>query len=486
MNSISSNRPNVPASSPKAVTFSYNAQDSDTLPGDTVSIPGVTVGDGKVSTDTAALAPKKAVMFMGQIISMKDDPKYKLTPNADGNFVVANKDPQHNGANSFSAVAQTVNKFNEELHELTGKNIEWAFGEKQLGVSPETGETPNAFYARDLKGVFFFHYKTTSTADSGEAVSHEVGHAILDALRPGYLQGSGAETGAFHEAYGDAMGMLMTLRNDQAVDAIVAQTGGDLSSKRNILADCGEGFGNALGMHGGIRTSFNDFVYADPATLPERGDETHLGREVHDFSRLWSGTFYDVLDGLSDANRAAGMSPKEALKAAGEEGFKLLVGQIENSPNNSETTFKEMGQHLLAGDAQFNGGKSQAVIRNVLEKRGLVDKEVGFAQSEPVRFTGQTSQQEITFGDDAGALAGVKMKTTVDQPFGMFEGVGDNVAAEAEKGARLLAQDGKVAFLDHAPSLSEIFRADGTTVTAYVAPNEKGEKEFHRVAMAID
>lgn len=261
---ISSNtiRPNVAASNPAPATFSYNAQDSDTLPGDTVTIPNVTVGNGKVSTDTVALSPKKAVIFMGQIINIKDDPKYNLEPNANGTFVYPKGNANLNGANSFSAVAKTVDKFNEELHDLTGKNIEWAFGEKQLGVSPETGETPNAFYARQIKGVCFFHYKTTSTADSGEAVSHETGHAILDALRPGYLQGSGAETGAFHEAYGDAMGMLMSLQNDQTVDAIVAQTGGDLSSKRNILADCGEGFGNALGMHGGIRTSFNNFVYA--------------------------------------------------------------------------------------------------------------------------------------------------------------------------------------------------------------------------------
>ena len=486
MNSISSVKTNVTPTKAAPATFSYNAQDSDTLPGDTVSIPNVTVGNGKVSTDTVALTPKKAIIILGQIVGMKEDPKYKLNPDANGNFVFPKGSPSLNGSNSFSAVAKTVDKFNEVLHDLTGKNIEWAFGEKQLGVSPETGETPNAFYARQMKSVCFFHYKTTSTADSGEAVSHETGHAILDALRPGFLQGSGAETGAFHEAYGDAMGMLMSLQNDQTVDAIVAQTGGDLSSKRNMLADCGEGFGNALGMHGGIRTSFNNFVYADPATLPPNGDETHLGREVHDLSRLWSGTFYDVLDGLSDANRAAGMSPQEALKAAGEEGFKLLVGQVENSPNNSETTFKEMGQHLLTSDSQFNGGKSQAIIKSVLEKRGLLDKEASFAPTRQLRFTGQTTEQQFTFGDDAGQLAGVKMRTTVDQPLGMVGNFGDNVAAEAEKGARLLAQDGKVAFLDHAPTMAEIFRPDGTTVTAYVAPNGKGEKEFHRVPMAID
>src|SRR5690606_11574372 len=127
-------------------------------------------------------------------------------------------------------------------------------------VSPETGEWPNAFYARQMKGIHFFDVKGTSTGNSGEVVSHEAGHAILDAIRPNYLGGTGAETGAFHEAFGDVLAMLMTLGNDQAVDKIVAQTeGGDLSTKRNALSDMGEDFGNQIGRKGGIRTSFNKF-----------------------------------------------------------------------------------------------------------------------------------------------------------------------------------------------------------------------------------
>ena len=480
-------QPTQPAQ-PSDKTFSYNAQDSDTLPTDTVTLPGVTVGNGMVSTDTVTLAPKKAIIFMGQILGLRPDPKYKLNPNEDGNFIFPQGDASLTGANSFSAVAKTVNKFNEKLQELTGKNIEWAFKEKQLGVSPETGETPNAFYARDFKGVHFFHYKTTSTADSGEAVSHETGHAILDALRPGYLQGSGAETGAFHEAFGDIMGMLMSLQNEETLDAIVAQTGGDLSSKRNILADTGEGFGHAIGKEGGIRTAYNDFVYADPATLPENGDDTHLGHEVHSLSRLWSGAFYDVLDGISDANRAAGMSPKDALRATGEEAFNLLVGQMEHSGDSSETTFKEMAQNLMAGDAEFNGGKRQDVIHNAMVKRGLMDASapVGFM---PIQrsFKGEPRNQELTFGADAGQLAGVKMNVQIDQPsgFGLIRGESSDLAAEATKGAKLLAQDGKVLFLDHKPEMKEIFQPDGSLITAYVAPNAQGEKEFHRVPIAF-
>ncbi len=482
MNGVTSSVAKAPVKSPKV--FSYNAQDSDTLPGEKVTLSVSLNEKGLPSTDDVALKPQK--QMVSSLPIMLPDGKYRLTPNAEGEFVYNEKGPLLDGANSFSAIAMTTAKFKSEYKELTGEDVNWAFKDKQIGVSPTTGETPNAFYARPLKGIYGFHYKTTSTSDSGEAMAHECGHALLDAVRPGYLQGSGPETGAFHEAFGDQMGMLMTLQDDQALDKLVAETGGDLSRNQNILSDCGEGFGAALGMEHGIRTSFNDFVYADPATLPENGDATHLGREVHSLSRLWSAAFYDVLDGISDANRADGMTPKEALRSAGDEAWKLIVGQLHSSPNNSETTFKEMAQNLLTGDAAHNGGKRQDVIRNAMAKRGLMDRD-----AEPTRLIAglrmnesQPTEQEFTFAQDAGQLAGVKMKTIVDQSaFGLMQNSGDGVADEAAKGAKLMVQDGKVLFTESAPRVEEMI-AKGAF--AYVAPNAQGEKEFVRVPIAFD
>jgi hypothetical protein len=484
MNGVTSSVAKAPAPVKSPKVFSYNAQDSDTLPGEKVTLNVSLNAKGLPSTDSVVLRPQTQVTSSLPI--MLPDGKYRLTPNAEGEFVYTEKGPLLDGANSFSAIAMTTDKFKQEYKELTGEDANWAFKDAQIGVSPTTGETPNAFYARPLKGIYGFHYKTTSTSDSGEAMSHECGHALLDGVRPGYLQGSGPETGAFHEAFGDQMGMLMTLQNDQALEKLVAETGGDLSRNQNILSDCGEGFGAALGMEHGIRTSFNDFVYADPATLPEHGDATHLGREVHSLSRLWSAAFYDVLDGISDANRAAGMAPKEALRSAGDEAWKLVVGQLHSSPNNSETTFKEMAQHLLTGDAAYNGGKRQDVIRDAMVKRGLMDKDAAPTRLAPgMRMTaGEPTEQEFTFSQDAGQLAGVKMKTLVDQSaFGLMQNTDDGVAREAAKGAKLMVEDGKVLFTESAPSVEQLI-AKGAF--AYVAPNENGEKEFVRVPIAFE
>lgn len=480
-NSKAVNPPRQPVTA--GVPFTNNQQDPYVLPDDVVNV-NLTVPSGKVATENVLLENKKGIFVMGQLIGFRPDPKYQLEPNADGSFVFPVDHPLHTGANAFGAVDKTVNKYNQVLGELTGKQIAWAFGEKQLRVSPETGTWPNAFYARQQKGLHFFDYKGQSTGDSGEVASHETGHALLDAVHSGFLEGSGAETGAFHEAFGDVMAMLMSLGSEKVVDAIVAQTeSGDLSSKKNVLSEMGEGFGHAIGREGGIRSSLNNFVYQDPATLPEQGDENHLGREVHDLSRLWSGAFYDVLDGISDANRAAGMSPKQALMAAGEEGWKLLVGQMEKAPGTSETTFKEMGAHLLAADAEYNGGQRQELIRSVLEKRLLTSDQDGGASLRNSEPSGVVVPREFTFA--AGALAGVKMTSLVDQSqLGLVESESP-VIAEARKGAELMVQDGKVLFADHTPSFGELFKPDGSAYMAYVAPNENGQREFQRVPIAF-
>jgi hypothetical protein len=476
----------VTARATSAPKFNYNPQDPETLPKDSVPVDQLNINGGKLSTDSVLLENKKAIFFMGNLVGFRPDPGYKLQPDAEGNFTYDQSNPLATGSNVFGATAQTIKRYNEEYAKLTGKNFEWAFGKEQLKVSPETGNWPNAFYARQMEGTHFFDHKTTSTGDSGEVVSHETGHAILDAVRPGYLSGSGTETGAFHEAFGDILAILMTLENDQALDAVVAQTdGGDLSSKRNMVSDMGEAFGKAVGKEGGIRTALNKFVYQDPATLPEHGDQDNLGREIHDFSRLWTGTFYDVLDGISDAHRAAGMSPKEALRAAGAEGWKLLIGQMENTPNASETTFKEMGTALLAGDAQFNGSSRNQLITDVLTRRELLNRSTVLGDLSQPRFTGLVEPREFVFGEESGKLAGVKMTSFVDQSALGFADSGDSVTLEAERGARMMLADNDILFTGKTPTLEQMFKPDGDVYRAYVAPNANGEMEFVKVPMAM-
>lgn len=484
--------PQTTAPAPKeAKTFSHNAQDTHVQPNDTIELNVGSNAAGQLSTDQVKVENKKAVFLFGQLVALRPDPGYKLTPDANGNYVHPDGSKEATGDISFATSAHTAKKFHDVQKEIGAKPFEWSFGDQQLAISPQTGEWPNAFYARQFKGVHFFNYKSTSTGNSGEVASHEVGHAILDAVHPGYLGGTGVESGAFHEAFGDNLAMLMTLQNDQSIDKIVAQTNGtgDLSSGPNLLADMGEDFGHELGLgERGIRTMLNKLKYEDPATLPERGDDTHLGSEVHDFARLWAGAFYDVVDSIADANRAAGMSPQQALKAAGEESFKLLVGQLEKAPKTSETTYREMAQNLLAADADYNGGARHDIIKDIMVDRKIISAEAaeGIFKSGAPSYTGNIKLESHTFGADAGALSGVKFTTQVDQPDFGFAPLSNNVASEAEKGAKILLQQGKILFTDKEPELGDLIKQDGTTYTAYVTPNAQGQQELKRVPIVFE
>lgn len=470
-------------------TFSYNPQDRAVGPDQTLQLD-VRSKDGHPETDTVVFANKKAIFdIFGNLRDIVDDPNHKLPENASGNYDYPLGHANHTDSAAFASSALTVEKYNEVLQKKTGKTIDWAFGDKQLQVSPETGTWPNAFYARELKGVHFFDYKTTSTGDSGEVGSHEVGHAILDAVRPGYLEGVGTETGAFHEAFGDILSQVMTLSNDQAIAKIVSETGGtgDLSSKRNSLSDVGEDFGNALGRNGGIRTTLNEFKYQDPATLPERGSDTQLGSEVHDFARLYAGAFYDVLDGISDANRAAGMSPAQALKEAGKEAWNLVVGQAEFAPNGSEALYKELAAGLIEADKRFNDGKRSELISGIMAKREILSAEAasGLFKSEGPAFSGNVVSKEVTFGQDFGALAGVKYQTRVDTPVSSLFASEATASSQVESGVKQMMANGEILFSESAaPGLGEIFKPDGSYYRAYVSTNEAGEKVLKRTHIA--
>lgn len=223
----------LPRAAASNVKFSNNPQDVDALPNDTIDLPGVNANGGKPTTDQVVLENKKGIFILGQMVGMKPDPNYKLTPNADGNFVYADGAKNFNGANAFGAVASTVNKYNEVLGELNADKIEWAFQKPQLKVSPETGEYPNAFYARQYEGLHFFHYKTTSTAASGEVASHG-GQRSRNRRIPRGLRR--------HHRHAHDAGQRPRRGSHRSSD----RGTGDLSSARKMLSDAGQAFGHAL------------------------------------------------------------------------------------------------------------------------------------------------------------------------------------------------------------------------------------------------
>src|SRR3954451_16123298 len=99
---------------------------------------------------------------------------------------------------------------------LNGSLKKWsaaAADPKKLILVPDGGDDLNAFY--DRKHLAFFHHTTgTQTTFSGastDVVAHECGHAFLDTLRTELFGSAVTEHGAFHEAFGDCIAILVAL-----------------------------------------------------------------------------------------------------------------------------------------------------------------------------------------------------------------------------------------------------------------------------------
>ncbi|NDD30441.1 MAG: hypothetical protein EB084_19460 [Proteobacteria bacterium] len=412
--------PATPETTPEAKTdvdFSYNAQDVMVMPSKAENIKGVS-GGKRPQTDKVVLASD-------------------LTP-VNGKYVYGDGDQANNAAAiSFAAAAKTVAAFEKAL----GQPIEWAFGDQRLSVTPDEGENFNAYYSRWSGGVHFFHGTdnvigaTMMSGASGEVVSHECGHAMLDALRPGYLSTWSADPGGFHESFGDQLGMLMAFQDERTLQRVAVQTGGDLR-KPNILAATGEQLGIGINDFKGtnrtggdwVRNANNTFTWVDPSTLPGSAPSDQLSSEVHSYSRLWTGAFYDVVCAVQASNMAKGMAPVDALRATGAEMLSQVANLMKTAPQG-DFTYRDMANAWIAADQQFNNGARADLIRDVMTKRLILSAgEPAPAPATPAppspsgeglsKAVDQSPTRTVAFelkGDRFGMFEGARVETVVDR-----------------------------------------------------------------------
>jgi hypothetical protein len=90
---------------------------------------------------------------------------------------------------------------------------EWELG-PMLPVLLDNGEDLNAFY--DRQALNFFHGSSPDgvvfSGASPDIVCHEMGHAILDSVKPQLFDAGSQEAAAFHESFGDMSAILSDLQ----------------------------------------------------------------------------------------------------------------------------------------------------------------------------------------------------------------------------------------------------------------------------------
>ena len=246
-----------------------------------------------------------------------------------------------------------------------------------LGVSLDKGVDLNAYY--DRTELAFFHETlgqvTYYSGESPDVVCHEMGHACLDAHRPELFDAPFIEVGAFHESFGDMSAILSALQLSSVRAAALA---GVKNYKSSELSRCAEQLGAAIrqvnktGVDSDcLRNAYNAFKYVDPQTLPDSAPATALCAEVHSFSRIFTGAFYEILSGMLNIRSK---SPTQADLAAVATDFAQLLMDATAAAPVQPGYFAQVASHIIDADTARFAGKYRSALTATFVKRLIIPK----------------------------------------------------------------------------------------------------------------
>lgn len=212
---------------------------------------------------------------------------------------------------------------------------------QSLQIIPQAGKNLNAYY--DRSNLKFFYYpirgKTMFTADSADVVSHELGHALLDAIRPDFWSVQSLEIWSFHEAFSDIVSMVSIMQYDHIINEVLSKNK-DISKSNNI-SRLAEEFGIVIhkiigNKNKNLKNCLRDpaiqkFKYISPDLLPKESTDDRLCAECHSFGRIFSAAWYQILVEIYNIELQK-RSPVDALKNARDIAFSLLIQAIPSSP----------------------------------------------------------------------------------------------------------------------------------------------------------
>jgi len=238
----------------------------------------------------------------------------------------------------------------------------WA-SKKQLVVKPRAGKKLNAYYDRNF--LKFFYFGDIFTSESSDVISHELGHAILDALRPDLFNVMSTEIWAFHESFGDCMSIINLLQHDIIIDKLLKNNS---LNESNLITKIGEELGISLGRKDTLRDAFNDLKYIDPKKLPKNGD---LTSDPHNFSRVFTGAWYEFLVRIYENNISMGLSQKKSLLLARDVGCEYLLASVVMAPATTRF-YNAVVSQMMVYDKK-KGNKYQSELISVFSKRNIYE-----------------------------------------------------------------------------------------------------------------
>lgn len=192
--------------------------------------------------------------------------------------------PQFHQQMVYAVAMTTIRNFEQAF----GRKVMWrshsvvgADGQKteefvqRLRIYPHAMREANAFYNPKKKALLFGYFTATSDRPSTymaggtvfsclshDIIAHETTHAILDGFQRRFIENTGPDALAFHEAFSDIVALFQHFSFPEVLRHQIAKTRGDLGAQ-NMLGQLAQEFGVAIGNYGSLRDSIGR---VDPET----------------------------------------------------------------------------------------------------------------------------------------------------------------------------------------------------------------------------
>ncbi|HEX5953867.1 MAG TPA: hypothetical protein VFY94_11900 [Rhodanobacteraceae bacterium] len=135
-------------------------------------------------------------------------------------------DPRFHQQNAYAIAMRTLGYFESAL----GRRTCFGFKGHQLHIAPHAFAGPNAYYQRENRCLCFGYFpgpggRMVYTCLSHDVVAHEMTHALLDGLRPRFIDPSSPDQAGFHEGFADVVALLSVLSDRAIVEQVLIRQG---------------------------------------------------------------------------------------------------------------------------------------------------------------------------------------------------------------------------------------------------------------------
>ena len=307
-------------------------------------------------------------------VRIRDTVDIVAQPDTDGNYLYWPDTPEFDQINTFYYATFTL-----RMHErYARRELPWAFPATRIDIDPHAGDGANAFYNERERLLGFYSFQVNgqvfNAAQSADVISHETAHAVLDGLRDLHNESFGLGPMAFHESFGDMTAVLVSLHDDSLITRLLEWTKGDLRVQ-NFIAAVAENVARGLSEQEQehahehtlyLRNAINGLKALPFDDLPAhpKDPETELGRESHNYSRLFTGAFYDIFVGIYE-QMSVTMAPLIAITRARDVMGRMLICAVELGAVG-EFDFSDMAKAFLAADQVLNNGSYSAILDSSL------------------------------------------------------------------------------------------------------------------------